>query len=75
MCPDPIVRTQIFDRIYRLAHETPQRVPLTDWYDTVKGTQNGFQARSVVGGFYARMLTNPKAKTLFETIVTKTITA
>lgn len=41
---------------YRFAHETPDRVPLTDWYVTTDGRQRGFQARSVVVGVYIRML-------------------
>jgi hypothetical protein len=41
---------------YRFAHETPDRVPLTDWYGTVDARQRGFQARSVVGGVYVKML-------------------
>jgi hypothetical protein len=29
---------------------------MTDWYSTIEGTQRGFQARSVVGGVYIKML-------------------
>ena len=42
--------------IGRWINEGPSRVPLTDWYDTKTGKQMAFQARSVVGGVYIKML-------------------
>lgn len=42
--------------VYRFVNETPNRVPLTDWFSTKDAKQMGFQARSVVGGVYMPFL-------------------
>jgi hypothetical protein len=45
---------QFMTPLAQWVNETPSRVPLTDWYDTKTGEQEGFQARSVVGGLYVK---------------------
>lgn len=45
--------------IYKFLEQTPDRVPMTDWYDTITAKEVGFQARSVVGGVYIKMLADP----------------
>jgi hypothetical protein len=47
---------EFVSRVYDFVNQSPSRVPLTDWYDTKTARQVGFQARSVVGGVFIKML-------------------
>jgi hypothetical protein len=46
----------VVDPLWRAYNESPSRVPLTDWYDTVTSVQCGFQNRTVVGGYFIQLL-------------------
>ncbi len=39
-------------------NETPSRVPMSDWYDTVSGRWVSFRHRTVQGGLFMRVLMN-----------------
>lgn len=42
--------------IIKFINETPDRSPLTDWYQTSTAKKRGFTARPVVGGVFVQML-------------------
>jgi hypothetical protein len=59
LAESPQVWEKLISPIYDWVSQSPTRVPLTDWYWTRDGTQVGFQARSVVGGIFIKMLSDP----------------
>lgn len=56
MADDADTFNSLVDPVWKYVNETPTRVPMSDWYMTSSGEQRGFQARSVVGGYYMPML-------------------
>lgn len=47
---------KILHLMYKYANETKTRVPLSDWHETETGNMVGFKARSVIGGYYMKLL-------------------
>ena len=56
MSPDDATLQKFIDPIYTYANETTSRVPISDWHDTNTGKMMNFKARSVVGGYYMKLL-------------------
>jgi hypothetical protein len=50
--------TSLVSPVYDFLNATPDRVPMTDWYRTTEPRKVGFQARSVVGGVFIKMMDN-----------------
>ena len=46
----------LLDPVIAFINQTPDRSPLTDWYQTKSGKKVGFTARPVVGGVFAQLL-------------------
>ena len=56
MASDTKTFLRFVEPIYLYMNETESRVPTSDWYDTKTGRMVGFKARSVIGGFWMRVL-------------------
>ena len=56
IAPTPEDRDLIINDVVSMLTRTPDRVPFTDWYDTLSARTQGFRARPVVGGVYAPSL-------------------
>ena len=58
MANDKATFEQFIKPVYLFMNETTDRIPMSDWVYTDKPNQRGFQARSVVGGYFIKMLEN-----------------
>ncbi len=47
---------KISDPMWKYANETATRMPVSDWHETTDGKSVGMIARSVVGGYFMKML-------------------
>ena len=50
------------DPLHKYINETESRVPISDWHDTKTGRMTGFKARSVIGGYWMRVLMNKELR-------------
>ncbi|MDD4991033.1 MAG: DUF4965 domain-containing protein [Paludibacter sp.] len=56
LADSPADFNKIVAPVYTYVNETTSRVPLCDWHETTTGSAVGFKARSVVGGYFMKML-------------------
>jgi len=47
---------QLITPLYRFVNETTDRIPMSDWYWTDKPEHVAFRARSVLGGYFIKMM-------------------
>jgi len=48
--------------VYKYINETQSRVPISDWHDTKTGLYEAFIARSVIGGYWMKVLMDKMLK-------------
>ena len=56
MSSDRVTFEKLSDPIYKYINETVSRVPISDWHHTDSGKWVGFRARSVIGGYWMKVL-------------------
>ena len=56
MSPDKATFEEFIKPLHKFYNETKGRAPMSDWYSTDSPSHVGFQARSVVGGYWIKML-------------------
>lgn len=56
MASDKATFERFVDPIYKYINETSSRVPISDWHDTVTAKMMAFKARSVIGGYWMKVL-------------------
>jgi hypothetical protein len=69
---DSTTFNRLTEPVFAFLVETPDRVPMTDWYWTDSGKKTGFQARSVVGGVLIKMLADPALRAKWQGPVAST---
>ena len=62
MAPDMDTFQQFVHPVYTYINETESRVPISDWSDTKTARMVGFKARSVIGGYWMRVLVDKLKK-------------
>jgi hypothetical protein len=56
MSPNTDTFLKFSDLVYKYINETTSRVPISDWHYTTSGKMVGFKARSVIGGYWMKVL-------------------
>ena len=56
MADDNDTFIRLMEPMYKYVNETRSRVPICDWHWTTSGDMTGFRARSVIGGYWMKVL-------------------